>query len=332
MGNDLKTVFWDAFLGGVIGALSTGIGGLVTTGIRSVAAGFLSRLSPFMQKFLPTATGSGAAAFTDSVTWDLLKEGKVNWKKAVLSTVLGVGLVFGAGQFIEKTPSIVSKINKLSNPFAPYERVVTTSGQVLSVPTQTIGETKLGEYLYRFSIKTDEFLRAYRNDDNFYSKTRPSQKGNPVGKAYIDKETGNLYPADPNGDITITDHILNQNKNKSPFISVTPNKTNEVVYGESQIEIDFKRLQTDIKEGKLKGVEIYYQDDIVKDLQKRLMEKEKEFQDYLNRGGQSQKKIAKFQQKIEFIRIAINNTRRDSEILIKGVIPSKYIKGPYKLN
>lgn len=104
-----------------------------------------------------------------------------------------------------------------------------------------------------------------------------------------------------------------------------------MIYGENQIEIDFKSLQRDIKDGKLKGVEIYFQDDIIKDLQNSLREKEKEYQDYLSRGGQSQKRIEKYERQLSFLQTAITNTKRDNEILIKGVVPSKYIKGPYKV-
>lgn len=238
-------------------------------------------------------------------------------------TVLGV-----TGGFITLNPEVALQvINKITVTAEKFE-----VKSAFKKAEKCLSYKQSPKYLASINLPGSQLFDClYRSDNDFYSKSRPSQKGNPVGKAYINRETGDLYPADINGNISITDHVLNQNKSKSPFISVTPNKTNDMVYGENQIEIDFKSLQRDIKNGKLKGVELYFQDDIIKDLQRNLRVKEKEYQDYISRGGKSQKRIEKYERQLRFLQTAIENTGRDSEILIKGIVPSKYLKGPYKV-
>ncbi|MBA4603671.1 hypothetical protein [Thermoactinomyces mirandus] len=242
---------------------------------------------------------------------------------ASVITVLGV-----TGGFITLNPEVALQVvNKITVTAEKFE-----VKSAFKKAEKCFSYKQSPKYLASINLPGNQLFDClYRSDNDFYSKSRPSQKGNPIGKAYIDKKTGDLYPADINGNISVTDHVLNQNKSKSPFISVTPNKTNDLVYGENQIEIDFKSLQRDIKSGKLKGVEIYFQDDIIKDLQKSLRAKEKEYQDYISRGGKSQKRIKGYKEKILKLKNAVNNTKRDSEVLIKGIIPSKYIKGPYKI-
>jgi hypothetical protein len=153
MDNDPKTIAKDVAIGGFAGIISMGVGGVVTSSIRTGATGLLSKLSPFFQKFLPLSFGGGAAGATDSAIWDKLKNGAVNWKNALLSAAIGIGLVFGAGQLIEKAPSIISQINKLpANPFEQLSPSLAFEGGGSTV-SKTIGDTGFGQWLQKFTSK-----------------------------------------------------------------------------------------------------------------------------------------------------------------------------------
>jgi hypothetical protein len=154
MGGDPKTIAKDAAIGGFAGLISMGVGGVVTSSIRAGAAGMLSKLSPFFQKILPLSFGGGAAGATDSAIWDKLKNGTVNWKNALLSASVGVGLVFGGGQLIEKAPFLISQINKLpANPFEQLSPALAFEGGGSTV-SKTIGDTGFGQWLQKFNLET----------------------------------------------------------------------------------------------------------------------------------------------------------------------------------
>ncbi|WP_028775528.1 hypothetical protein [Shimazuella kribbensis] len=176
MGSDPKTIAKDAAIGGFAGLISMGVGGAVTSSIRAGTAGLLSKLSPFFQKFLPLSFGGGAAGATDSAIWDKLKNGAVNWKNALLSAAIGIGLVFGGGQLIEKAPSIVSQINKLpANPFEQLSPALAFEGGGSSV-SKTIGDTGFGQWLQKFTTSGDGTKSPKVVKNNDFIKGSPEHK------------------------------------------------------------------------------------------------------------------------------------------------------------
>ena len=146
----------------------------------------------------------------------------------------------------------------------------------------------------------------YRGDSILHSPTRP----NGIGKPYI-SSSGDLVPASRDGlykgrQVTVTEHILGGYrkgaKSNSPYTSFTNNKNVIGNYGENGIELDISALRKDIQSGKVKDVVILSPKQIQK-----LIERDVVSSDFWKNR-------------------AINWTKRDNEYLIKGVVPSQYIK------
>ncbi|MGX9291583.1 ribonuclease YeeF family protein [Bacillus sp. A015] len=146
----------------------------------------------------------------------------------------------------------------------------------------------------------------YRGDSLLHSPTRP----NGIGKPHI-SSSGNLVPASKDGlykgrEVTVTEHILGGYrkgaKSNSPYTSFTNNKNVIGNYGENAIELNISALRKDIQSGNIKNVVILSPKQIQK-----LIERDVISSDFWKKR-------------------AINWTKRDNEYLIKGQIPSQYIK------
>ena len=146
----------------------------------------------------------------------------------------------------------------------------------------------------------------YRGDSLLHSSTR----SNGISKPNI-SSSGDLVPASKDGfykgrQVTVTEHILGGYrkgaKSNSPYTSFTNNNNVIGNYGENTIELDISALRKDIQSGKVKDVVILSPKQIQK-----LIEL-----DIISCGFWKNR--------------AINWTERDNEYLIKGVVPSQYIK------
>ncbi|APT47379.1 ribonuclease YeeF family protein [Bacillus safensis] len=146
----------------------------------------------------------------------------------------------------------------------------------------------------------------YRGDSLLHSPTRP----NGIGKPHI-SSSGDLVSASKEGlykgrEVTVTEHILGGYrkgaKSNSPYTSFTNNKNVIGNYGENAIELNISALRKDIQSGKLKDVVILSPKQIQK-----LIERDVVSSDFWKKR-------------------AINWTKRDNEYLIKGEVPSQYIK------
>ncbi|HFC92814.1 MAG TPA: hypothetical protein ENJ51_08390, partial [Leucothrix mucor] len=164
------------------------------------------------------------------------------------------------------------------------------------------------------AAKTDVPDSVTRTDHDFMAKT--NHKGGK--KSHIDDD-GNLRPANPDGDTTISQHIRGGTdvKDNSPYTStVAGTKGSAKIYGNKLIEIDTKRLQQDIDAGKIKGVEIITPKEVQSALQDKIDVAKKRYND--NPSIKNKKRLANAERDL-------SNAVRDNETLIKGVIPSKYI-------
>lgn len=175
-----------------------------------------------------------------------------------------------------------------------------------------------------------------RQDNNF--SDQHNNKGQ--RKSYINDD-GDLMPANPDGEATIVDHVVGREprKSDSPFTSTSKDGTDAKDYGGKTIRLDLPRLMEDIAGGKVKGVEVYAPKDVEAAIQaaadktagrsvdisvppRTSYEKIREMAEGL---GFSKKKTASLEQRMK----DLMHTRRDSEWLVKGIVPKDYITGPF---
>ena len=173
-------------------------------------------------------------------------------------------------------------------------------------------------FLSRYIIgvkNTDVPSKVTRGDDNFTSPT--NAKGG--RKSHID-EDGNLKPANPNGDTTVSQHVRGGRdvKDNSPYTSTSSEGSGTAkTYGDNSIEIDTKRLQQDIDAGKVKDVEIIPPKKVQTELQNKVDASQKRYDN--NPSPRNEIRLERAQGDLD-------NAIRDNETLIKGTIPSDYIK------
>lgn len=175
-----------------------------------------------------------------------------------------------------------------------------------------------------------------RHDDDFSSEyNRKGQR-----KSHIDAD-GNLVPANPDGKASIVDHIVGRDptKSDSPYTSLSKDGAEAKDYGGQKILIDLPKLMDDIAKGKVKGVEVYSPKEVEAAIQKSAdtiagrpinidvppNTSYQEIEEMAKQFGLGKKKTARIAQRMK----DMMHTRRDSEWLIKGIVPREYIKGPF---
>ncbi|MFE2855542.1 hypothetical protein ACFXJO_31055 [Streptomyces lavendulae] len=188
-----------------------------------------------------------------------------------------------------------------------------------------------------YSPRPGEDVPDLRRQDNDFSDQFNS-KGQ--RKSYIN-ENGDLVPANPDGKATIVDHVVGREprKSDSPYTSTSKDGADAKDYGGKTIRVDLPRLMDDIASGKVQGVEVYSPKEVEASIQaaadkiagrpidisvppRTSYEKIREMAEGL---GFSKKKTASLEQRMK----DMMHTRRDSEWLIKGIVPKDYITGPF---
>jgi hypothetical protein len=176
-----------------------------------------------------------------------------------------------------------------------------------------------------------------RQDNNFPSET--NHKGQ--RKPHLDAD-GNLVPANPHGDATILQHVIGRSpaKDNSPYSSfMTVESGVAKAFGREEIRLDVDRLQADIDAGRLPGVEIVspraVQDHIAAEIHRvapglNIDEAmaggtPKAYREYVDSLNLSKRKTSELMDRL----MAMHNTRRDGEWLIKGTVPARYFSGPH---
>ncbi|WP_228503512.1 hypothetical protein [Laceyella tengchongensis] len=144
---DVSGIAQAALIGGIAGLVGLGAGALA---FRLIGGRIATMAHPWLGKWLPFIGSGGAAGVADSVSFDYMRDGKVDWKKAGLAGLLsvvigfaGLGIVQYGGKFI--APTIVSKINDI-----PLTTVSVFKDGTASAP-KTIGDTSFGAWLQKFS-------------------------------------------------------------------------------------------------------------------------------------------------------------------------------------
>ncbi|OYD07741.1 hypothetical protein [Paludifilum halophilum] len=87
------------FYGGLAGMIGLGVGGAVYKGVGSLVGRYAG---PFLSKWLPRSLGGGSGAFADLFSFDWMKEGTFNWKKALIGGGVIGAFTFGGGLFLDK--------------------------------------------------------------------------------------------------------------------------------------------------------------------------------------------------------------------------------------
>ena len=154
-----------------------------------------------------------------------------------------------------------------------------------------------------------------RFDDDFLAKT--NSKGQK--KSYID-DNGDLKPANTEGSTTIQQHVRGgSKKDDSPYTSTTDPKYsgNPKEYGDNQISINTRQLQKDINSGKVKDTEIVTPKRVQAELQNKVDTAQKRYDANPTKNNERRLKDAERD---------LTHAKRDNECLIKGCVPSKYIK------
>lgn len=188
-----------------------------------------------------------------------------------------------------------------------------------------------------YSPRPGEEVPDLRRQDNDFSE-QYNNKGQ--RKSYLN-EDGDLVPANPDGKATIVDHVVGREprKSDSPFTSTSKDGADAKDYGGKTIRVDLPRLMKDIADGKVKDVEVYSPKEVEAAIQasadktagrpidisvppRTSYEKIREIAEGF---GLGKKKTASIEQRMK----DMMHTRRDSEWLVKGVVPKEYITGPF---
>ncbi|WP_438310306.1 hypothetical protein ACSHWO_05805 [Streptomyces sp. HUAS TT3] len=188
-----------------------------------------------------------------------------------------------------------------------------------------------------YAPRPGEDVPNLRRQDNDFSD-QYNAKGQ--RKSYIN-EDGDLVPANPDGKATIVDHVVGREprKSDSPFTSTSKDGADAKDYGGKTITVDLPRLMEDIANGKVQGVEVYSPKEVEAAIQaaadkvagrpidisvppRTSYEKIREMAEGL---GFGRKKTDSLEQRMK----DMMHTRRDSEWLVKGVVPKEYITGPF---
>jgi hypothetical protein len=141
----------DMLIGGIAGLISSFFGLIAGAGVANTSfVSWLSTRIPWLGRAFPKMFGGGIAGGVDQSLWDLLKEGKVNWKKAAVATGLGFLLVFG-GEAIHSNSNKI--INWINNRNISYATEIFADGTA-SAP-KTVGDTKFGQWLQKFASNSN---------------------------------------------------------------------------------------------------------------------------------------------------------------------------------
>jgi hypothetical protein len=175
-----------------------------------------------------------------------------------------------------------------------------------------------------------------RQDDHFDSEH--NSKGQ--RKSHLNAN-GDLVPANPEGSASVVDHVVGRDpaKSDSPFTSLSAEGANAKAFGSARIRVDLERLERDIANGRVDGVEIYSPERVQSSIQQNANEiagrhvdlavppgtTRAEAVERAQAMGLSKSKAKRIAQRM----IDMMNTRRDEEWLIKGVVPHEYIEGPF---
>ncbi|MBI6871350.1 hypothetical protein [Clostridium aciditolerans] len=334
-----------------VGAAVAGTAAVASQAISDVKRGEVSDMSAYMaaggrEAFVGAVSGAvfgpfgmgealggkmllgGATNAFESIVRQTLEGKGINFKTALFDAGIGAltaGMFHGAGKLFEKSsPFVKNAFRKISSEVSDNMKIAKIALKNMEKrPKSVVLGSNFGnaaEGLGRFTKEFKEVKNGIksgtkgagnhnpllRGDSELYSNMRP----NGIPKSYISSE-GNLIPANTEGiykgrQVTVTEHILGGYrkgaKGNSPYTSFTFNKGIVEGYGNNLIELDISGLRKAIQSGEVTDVAILSPKQI-----ERLIKNDKLQSDFWKKR-------------------ALNWTKRDSEYLIRGEVPSEFIK------
>ena len=137
-------------------------------------------------------------------------------------------------------------------------------------------------------------------------------------KSHIDPQTGDLIPANADGNAAIHHHVRGSEpaKSQSPFTSFTSDGAIADGFGEYTIHLDLTRLEADIAAGRVEGVKIISPEEVQQHLADRVNTAQVRF---------DANPSIKNEERLESATADLANAKRDTEFLIEGIVPSEYL-------
>lgn len=180
--------------------------------------------------------------------------------------------------------------------------------------------------------------QVLRREDDYFTNATFKKNGKENKKAHLsmeDHNRGSMIPVNKDGKTTPYGHVQGDavQKQNSPYTSFSPGEHQGAKpYGKFEMEVNRTKLEQDIQAGKVHGVEVLdnakVQDSIRQDIEKNTGVKvsspvpHDKIDDFVKDQGLGKKKSEKLQNRMQ----ALANTHRDQEVLVKGEIPTEYVR------
>ncbi|MBA4601220.1 hypothetical protein [Thermoactinomyces mirandus] len=154
-GNELFSdeMLLDMLIGGIAGGISALFGWAAGAGAAgSSVVRWLGTRIPWLGRIFPKMFGGGVGAGVDQSLWDLLRNGKINWKRTVIAAGLGFVLVFGGEYVGSHLDDIIKWINNRNIPSFAQSFVRSGNSAAMTAPKR-VGDTPFGQWLQKFAAE-----------------------------------------------------------------------------------------------------------------------------------------------------------------------------------
>jgi RHS repeat-associated protein len=305
-------------LGQSLGFGITTVLGALAPPALGVKVGVAGRVA---QGYLISQTFKGAYDTTTKI-----KDGQMDWSNpwSYVETVGSFAPVLGAGARQLGKIGVVE--NAIAKATAVGENVWNSASQKASdslrkwITIQAEGRANVWTS-ETGAINLSEANDLVRRDRTMYSREGTiNRKGEQTYKSYIDENTGDLYPANADGSATIATHVRGQakvgvgTKSDSSYTSFSEGSHESTFFGENKIRLDLNRLKADIKSREVRRIVVIDHPTMTKIFERRLELAQRKLE-----AG----KILK--DDFNLIKRDLDNVYKHKEVLIKGIVPSKYL-------
>jgi hypothetical protein len=311
------------FIGNAVGTVGTFF---IPGGGEAAVAGDVGRAAAVMNDVGKAAAVTADVGKAAAVTADVGKAAAVTADVGKAAAVTAdVGKAAAVTADVGKATAVTEDVGKAAAVTEDVGKAAAVSEDTGKAATVTGDASKAG---------VENPSRIIRQDNDFAAV----QNSKGVPKSHL--EDGAMVPANPNGKATPLQHVIGSMpaKGDSPFTSfLTEEGGVAKSYGSQEVELDLARLKTDIASGKLPNVEVVSPQELqaaikaeIKsiapgvDPQAAIAKGPAGIDDYVASQGLSRGKSDQLARRL----LALSNSERDGECLVKGIIPKEYLKGP----